>query len=218
MLNGAAARRLAAALLLLAGGGGAPGAAATGVLRLSSGGPGGADRALECVGSWVGGGWILTAGHCLPAPPAELRLTCAAGDGASEARPVAAVRRHPTHDLGLMRIAGRSPCGGSVLGLAPAPPPGTALVARRPAGGSSPAGAADLPLAELARDSHVLRLRPRQGCLDRGDSGTPVLAGRAGGPPEVVAVLISGDPDCRAAQTAVRLDRLLPWIRQIEAQ
>lgn len=132
MLNGAATRRLAAALLLIAGGGGAPGAAAAGVLRLSSGGHGGADRALDCVGSWIGEGWILTAGHCLPAPPAEVRLTCAAADGVSEARPVAAVLRHPTHDLGLIRIVGRSRCGGPVLGLAPAPPPGSALVARRP--------------------------------------------------------------------------------------
>ena len=161
-------------------------------------------RTQRCVATKIAAHWALTVSHCLP-----------------EAADPQVFKRHPTHDIALVRVTTPEFRALPIMQLSAAAAPTQRTYALRlPTEGTfldatsdvslayfHPSRATQLSLQETSRTPHVLRLHSSAPCLEPGDSGTPVLSADA-----IVGVLISGSPNCPGTQTVVRIESLLPWL------
>lgn len=193
--------------------------AATLRLRIDWVGAEGEPRWADCVGAQLEPGLLLTAAHCLAPPDTAWRLSCRSIDGVHadlQPVPAARVRRHPSHDLALVWAALPPACASGALAIAQNDRdagPVLTFASDRADDRQDAEPVTHRTWSLVARDDHVLRLRPDGVCLDRGDSGHPMFMLR-NGEPELVGILVTGAKDCRDTQTALRLAPLRTWIEQ----
>jgi len=164
-----------------------------------------------CIATQLQGNWAITAAHCLGGNEEFLNLRCTKG---SRTKKIALLEqaRHPTHDVTVFSLDQQFPCYGRDVKLAKSLSqqasfftPNVTTTTTKPSG-------LFLPLEEISRDTHTIRLRDAHACLTRGDSGSPLFQINEDFSLELGGLLISGSTGCPSRQTAVRLDALSYWI------
>lgn len=176
---------------------------------------------MTCVASSLADGWAMTAGHCIQGENAQLSFLCKEKGEQFyvETLQLNKLVRHKTHDLALFKFEEESCYANRSTMVTTVIPRDISFMT--PVLFTQPPAKWQMKFArvnEVERDEHTLRLLDDTACLTKGDSGTPFFVLQNDAKPMVAAILITGSDDCPSVQTAVRLDRLLPWIRQTMAK
>ena len=176
---------------------------------------------MTCVATSLIDGWTMTAGHCIQGKNTQLSFLCKEkGDQYYvETLQLNKLVRHETHDLALFKFVKESCYANKNTMVTTVIPRDVSFVT--PVLSAQPPAKWQMKFAkvnEVDRDEHTLRLSDDTACLTKGDSGAPFFVLENNAKSMVAAILITGSNDCPSVQTAARLDRLLPWIRQTMAK
>ncbi len=172
-----------------------------------------------CVGAWIAPRWIITAGHCVNSGVRGLQIV-----GTKLVRESYAIENyiaHPILDLALLNTSHRQRHTWSQVRLAQtlrsvdtSTLSGMELQTAALPGNDNfhPGPDGTVRLLEESRNATTMWLRPKSGCLKRGDSGTPVRFLGVPSTDSIVGLLVRGSPTCTGYQTALRLDIVAPWV------
>lgn len=155
----------------------------------------------QCIATPVKPDWLLTAAHCIPSNNKAVEIKC----GKHKAH-VQTVRTHPTHDVVMIKVDSACAKSTPMFAISATNPGANNLLAQHPDNHSM------LKLKIENYDSHVIRFKTSKACWLPGDSGTPIFISDINNKYKIIALLISGDPDCSNTQTAVRLQPISSWL------